>query len=249
MGKGSKEPDYPDPRQTAAAQSAANREAVREAALVNQIGINSPYGRQFYTGEIGTPERALNIELSPSGQRIQSAQQQLAELISGYGASDLGPSVTGRLSQEPGTAGDVFYELGESRLDPRYRRAEERLHSRLLGQGLPVSSRAYQTAMEEFGEQEEDAFRRLALESEARGFAEDRAQRSQAINELAALLQGAPAIGTPATMMPGQYNIAPPDIEGLTAGQYAADLGRYNRQAQQLGGLYNLIGSGAGLFL
>ncbi len=249
MGKGSKEPDYPDPRQTAQAQAQANAEAVREAARVNQIGIRSPFGRQYYTGQIGAPNRRLNIELTPGGERIRSSQEQLAEMISGYGAGTLGPMVTERLSEPTGTAGDVIYERGLNRLQPEYEETEQQLRSRLLGQGIPEGSRAYEQAMGQFERRRADAMENLALSSEIAGFGEDRAQRSQAINELAALLQGAPAIGSPATMMPGQYNIAPPDIAGLTMGQYSADLNRYNRDAQQLGGLYNLLGTGVGAYL
>ena len=147
----------PSPADTARAQGLANAEAVRESARVNQIGIESPYGRQFYTGELGrtgSDARILNIELTPGAERIRRAQEQLGGLLSQYGARELGPAALARLSQGPGTAADTFYERGAARLDPRYERAGETLRSRLIGQGLAPGSRAYQQAMDQFAEQE-----------------------------------------------------------------------------------------------
>ena len=241
--KGGSRPRAPDPAATAAAQAQANKEAVRESALVSQIGINSPWGRQFYTGQLGEPDRALNIELTPTGQETLGYQEQLANLISQYGAETLGPSVTERLGAGGSTAADALYERGLARLEPEYDEAEELLRSRLMSQGIPVGSRAYEQSMGRFGRQRADAMENLALSSEIGGFAEDRAQRSQAINELAALLQGAPAIGAPPTQLPAQYQIASPDIAGLTAADYAGRLNAYNTDAQRLGGLYGLAGT------
>ena len=250
MGKRSA-PRPPDPAATAAAQRESNREAVRESALVNQIGINSPYGRQFYTGTIGTPSRALNIELSPAGRNVLTNQEALAQALSGYGAGSLGPNVMNRLSEPDSTAvEDALYERGLSRMTPDFEETEERLHSRLLGQGVPIGSRAYEQAMGNLRRQRSDAIENLALSSTVQGAAENRAQRSQAINELSALLQGAPSIGMPTTQMPAQYQVAAPDIAGLTAANYAGRLNAYNTQAQQLGGLYGLAGTlGAGLLI
>lgn len=243
-------PKPPDVSQTAAAQSQANKEAVRESALVNQIGINSPGGRQFYTGEIGSPDRALNIELSPAGQEAYGQQEQLTSLLSGFGAEQLGPDVISRLmggtSQQ---VGDDIFARSMGRIQPGFDRAEETLNSRLLGQGIPVGSRAYEQAQRSLGEQQAFQESDLALGADLQGLGEDRAQRSQAINELSALLQGAPSIGSPATSSPGQYGVTPPNIEGLTAQNYAGQQAAYGTQAQGLGSLLNLGGTlgGAGI--
>ena len=252
--KGSKTPKAPDPWKTAQAQAAANKEAIRESAIVNQIGVNTPYGRQFYTGEVGQPDRTLNVELTPGGEEARGYQEELATLLSGYGAGELGPSVLDRLSSPDSSAVEnALYERGAGRFEPRFERQEERLHSRLVNQGVPPGSRAYEQAMEQFREQQDEAYENLALSSTVAGAGENRAQRSQAINELSALLQGAPAIGQPPAQMPGQYQIAPPDIAGLTSQQYAGDVSAYNAQqaraAQEMGGLYSLGGTAAALAL
>jgi len=248
MGKKSG-PKPPDPSDTAQAQAGVNREAVRESALMNQIAVNSPYGRQFYTGKIGTPGRTLNIEMTPGGERTRQSQEALAELISGYGAGALGPAVMERLSADPGAAGDAIYQRGLNRLEPQYDESQTLLESKLMSQGIPAGSRAWEQAMGQFGRQRSDAMENLALSSEIAGFSEDRAARSQAINELSALLQGAPAIGSPATTSPGQYGIAPPDISGLISQEYAGRVGQADREAQALGNVAGGLGQLASGFL
>lgn len=248
MGKKSG-PKPPDPQDTAQAQVGANREAVRESALMNQISVNSPYGRQYYTGGIGTPGRALNIELTPGGERTRQSQEALAELISGYGAGSLGPAVMDRLSAGPGAAGDAIYQRGLNRLEPQYDESQTLLESKLMSQGIPPGSRAWEQAMGQFGRQRSDAMENLALSSEIAGFSEDRASRSQAINELSALLQGAPAIGSPATTSPGQYGVAAPDISGLISQEYAGNMAQANREAQMLGNVSSGLGQLASGFL
>ena len=242
MGKPSA-PSPPDPQATAAAQGQASREAVEASARFNQIGVESPYGRQFYTGTLGEPDRTLNIELTPEGQRAMAAQQGITGDVAEFGQETLAPGVFERLSAGPGTAGDVFYERGMGRIAPGFERAQEQLESRLIGQGIAPGSRAWNQAQTQLAEQRDRAYTDLALGAEQFGFGEDRAQRSQSINELAALLRGAPAIGQPATTSPGQYGVQPPDIAGLTAANYAGRMNQYNTQAGQLGGLYNLGGT------
>lgn len=65
-------------------------------------------------------------------------------------------------------------------------------------------------------------------------------ERTQPMNELAALLQGSPAINGPAVGGPAQYQIAPGDIQGAIMNEYNQKAA--NQQAT-LGGLYNLGGA------
>ena len=77
-GGSSAAPAAPDPVATANAQAAANKEAVRESALVNQINQVTPYGTLKYTGEVGAPDRTATTTLSP-------AQQQMLDLTNQAG--------------------------------------------------------------------------------------------------------------------------------------------------------------------
>ena len=72
-------------------------------------------------------------------------------------------------------------------------------------------------------------------------------QRNQQINELAAMLQGAPAIQGPAPMSGGQVTVQPTDVTGAYGLAQAANQNAYNQQmAQQsaaMGGLTSLGGA------
>lgn len=74
-------------------------------------------------------------------------------------------------------------------------------------------------------------------------------ERGQPMNELAALLQGSPAIQTPQQQPIAATGAAAPDVAGANAMAYAGQQNAYNQQmAQQnaaLGGLFNLGGIGA----
>jgi len=76
FGGGSK-PSTPDPTQTAQAQAAINKEAVREQALHSQIGQQTPFGTIQYTGEIGSPERTMHTALDPADQGALDQGRQI----------------------------------------------------------------------------------------------------------------------------------------------------------------------------
>src|SRR5690606_19668276 len=80
------------------------------------------------------------------------------------------------------------------------------------------------------------------------GINETLTQRSQPLNELAALIQGAPAIGTPQFNTPAQYGVQPADVMGATAVNQQGRWNAYNAAQQQqnamLSGLFGLGGAG-----
>lgn len=67
MGKSAPSaPAPPDPVKTAAAQAEANKEAVREAALMNQITQVTPYGTLTYSGSYDAPGVAFGGGVAPA---------------------------------------------------------------------------------------------------------------------------------------------------------------------------------------
>jgi hypothetical protein len=251
MGGSSKgdTPEPPDPWETAEAQLSYNQRAAEMAARFNQMGVVSPYGSQYYTGEIGGPDRQLNIELSPAQQALLEQREGLSSDFLSAGAQLL-PGVLNRLGADydPGYE-NALYQRGLNRMRPEYERAEQRQHSRLLGQGMPIGSRGYGQEMDRQGQQYGDALENLSLSSQTAGLQEDRAQRNQAISELMGMLSGASipgASGSPATSMPGQAQVGAPNFGNLAQNQYMGEMANYNAQANQLGGLYQLAGMGLG---
>ncbi|WP_062235877.1 tail fiber domain-containing protein [Aureimonas sp. N4] len=78
MGKKS-QPQAPDPAQTIAAQSAANKDAVRESAKANAVDQYSPWGSTTYQKNAEGMPTSQTISLSDQGQRIYNGQQNIAE--------------------------------------------------------------------------------------------------------------------------------------------------------------------------
>lgn len=70
------------------------------------------------------------------------------------------------------------------------------------------------------------------------GINEKLLERTQPFNELAAIMQGSPAITAPQGANPAQYQVAPADIAGLIQNQYEAKAGN---QASKKGGSTDLI--------
>lgn len=159
------------------------------------------------------------------------------------------------------------YDRGLNLLQPEFDRQEDRLLSRLANQGIPMQTEAFDDAYQQFTAPRDQTLENLALSSvqagraeqsrlagmaqglRQQGISERLTQRSQPINELAALLQGAPAINNPQFAAPAQYNVAPADVAGAMQNQYMGQLSNYNQGQQQrqatMGGLFN-IGSSLG---
>lgn len=259
MGKksGGSQPAPPDPAATAAAQAGLNKEAILESARVNQMKRVTPWGTLTYSGEIGTPGRTETTTLTPEAQNIYNQQLSLASMLTGYGGQ-LAPQVANRIMTPPDLAG----RLGErqrieeglmARLDPYLARTEEARRTQLANQGITQGSEAWRAAQDDLARARNDAM--LATIGQAGGeYARDvgleSALRAQAINELSALTQGAPAIGTPQFGQPAQYQIAPGDYQGAANTAYGGQLNAYNQQLQArnaaMGGLFGLGGAVAG---
>jgi hypothetical protein len=279
---GGSQPTAPDPAATAAAQGQANKEAVRESALVNQIGTQGPWGKTYYTGEVGAPDRTQVTELSPESQAVYNSQQNIAQGLAGYGEQ-----LAGQVAQGPAeftldglpaapwegdrsdmisSLEDATYQRGYNLLQPEFERSRDSLETRLANQGITMGSDAYNTELSRFDDSKNRALTDLSLAAVNAGRAEDSrlfglgqsgrsqalgetlTERTQPMNELAAILQGSPALGAPQGVNPGQYGVQPGDIQGATNAAYQGAL--MNAQASQAAsqGLQNnLFGLGGTL--
>lgn len=256
-------PDVPDPYATGAAQSQANIDAILESAKINQMGLNLPGYNVNYTGEIGSPDRTMNLALAPD-------RQQLADILSGQylnmagglpGQPDWGaiPGIPGAddFGAEALRSEEAMYGALSSRLDPVMERNQRRLDTQLATQGIPIGSDAYNDVQGQFGRDRFD--QELALANQAimsgraeqgRLFGQGLATRQQGMSDvvtqnqlpysnLANLLAMDPRNQVQAPGQPA-YQVAPPDIAGLVAQNYATQAGQQNAM---LGGLAGLGGS------
>lgn len=271
-GGGGSAPSTPDPQATAQAQAAANKEAVRESAKVNQINQVTPYGSLTYTGDIGSPDRTATVALSPEQQQMLELQNQAGLQYGQIGNQQLG-AVSDRLSQpldysalgaapqaNEATRQNVADSL-YARLNPQLDRARQQREAQLATQGIPLGSQAYSSAQDDLARAENDA--RLATEAQAlnqmsqlygleqnarnQQINETIQQRQQPLNELAALYSGS-QVQSPNFINTPTQQVAPPDISGYTYG--SANLANQQYQAnmanaaQNRQGLYSLLGTG-----
>jgi len=274
---GGSAPAAPDPAATAAAQGQANKEAVRESAKVNQINQVGPYGNVTYTGDIGSPDRTQTTTLNPTAQAVLDGQQNVSRSLTDF-AQEYVPRVaegletpfnTADVGQAP-VANDAERQRIEDglmdRLNPRFEKDEAALQTRLANQGIGVGSEAYSDAYDDFNQAKTDA-RLSVIDRAGSEYARDYGlkqsaynqnlsdallNRTQGLNEVSALVQGAPALQSPPNVSPAQYQIAPGDFQGAAALKYQGDLNAYNQRVggaqSSMGGLFGLgsaLGSSA----
>jgi hypothetical protein len=260
--------------------------------MLSNPNIIGPLGTQTvtYQGDIPTVTQTLTPEAQATLQAQQQVDRRLAELgLQGVGTAErtlATPFQTGTgelntvfdlsgLPRAPVNAGTTAQEAIMARLEPQMQRSRAQLETQLANQGLARGGEAYNAAIREQQQQENDlrsqaALQGIGLDTQARQQAAaereaamsfENAARSQALQrELA--LRSVPLneiiglMGGSQIMMPqfGGYQptqVAPAPIFGAAqaAGQNAMQ--QYGIQQAglnaQTAGLGQLLGSAAGL--
>lgn len=213
MGK--KQPEAPDPKETASAQAAANRSTAITQQELNMVNQNNPWGSISYdqTGTrkhfdemsgkwVETPTFTQTTTLSPEQQSIfnqtQAAQGNLAGI-----AVDQSSKIRDLLNKpfefNNQDAANWAYDLGAQRLDPRFAQDEEKLRTTLKNKGIQEGSDAWNSEMSRMTQSKNDAYNQLMLNGRQSAFSEALAQRNQPLNEIIGLMSGS-QIQNPAQM-------------------------------------------------
>lgn len=274
-------PAPPDPTKTAQAQtdqSIGTSLANNAMGMVNQRG---PDGSLTYnqtgmqTINIGgktyqIPTYEAVTELSDAAQQrydtTNAAQQNMADVaktLSGQIMDSTGKPVSyADLPELAGSGGyqDRIKQIEDamySRLNPQMDRARATLETQLANRGIRPGSEAYDRAMRNLGETENDARMQVILGSgqeQSRLAGLDSATRAQLlqertsranepINRLAALLSNT-QVNTPQYQVYTPQGMATTDVAGLAqqnfANQQANYLAKLNAQNQMYGGLFSL---------
>lgn len=233
----------PSAKEITAAQTAANTQAATQSARLSAVDQFSPFGSTtFQRRRDGTP-MSQTVSLNPELQRVMNAQFGTAGL-----AAETGMNLAGQLPQnafslnDVGTGQDVrdaYYQEGLSLLQPEMDRQRSLLDIRLSERGLPVGSEIYGDEMNRYQRQNDQSLGSLARNAILAGGAEqDRlirnklTERTQGINEISALTQGAPALPTPSFAPTSAVNIQPANVAQA-----------YQMQAQNQQGLKGGLGS------
>lgn len=257
MGKS--QPQIPSVTETAAAQTGTNVStalAQQQLNAVNQVG---PGGSVTYdqsgtydytdpaTGQTySLPKLTQTTSLSPGSQQLYDTGQQINQNL-----ASLGLEQSGRLS---GLLGEPFsldndatesrlMELASKRLDPQLDRRRESEQTRLANQGIKLGSTAYDRAMEQVNQGENDARNQLLLTGRNQAVQEALLERNQPLNEIIGLSTGTQIAGPQAGGLP-QTGLPTTDVAGLTTQNYNQQMQQYMAQQQQnnslLGGLFGL---------
>lgn len=242
-------PEAPDPKETAQAQAAMNRETAITQHGLNATNQVTPYGNLTYsqigTWEDGTPRYQAEQTLSPEMQALYGKYSGIASNL-----GDIGNTLTTNVKDQYGQPFKLgneatearLFELGSKRLDPRFAQEEDQLRTRLMNQGLQPGTPAWEAEMRSFSEGKNDAFNQLALTGRAQAGNEMLTERNQGLNEMMALLSGTQVqnpnfVNTPNTPVSGV------DYAGLVNQNYQQQSDAYNAK---MGGLFNLAGTVAG---
>ena len=254
MGKSSPRP--PDPYATAAAQSSANKEAVRESASVNAVDQFAPWGSTTFTRSPDGVPTAQNIKLAPGQQQFFDLQTNIGNRLGGKAQGLAGP-----IPDKPFSLSDVpqgadvsnaLYNRRKAIIEPDLARSRNLLNTELSDRGIPLGSEISNNERDRFGRMQNEAYSNIANESILAGTAEEDRQlqrslleRAQPFNEVAAFLQGAPAMATPSFQSTPAYNIGAPDISGLIGNDYQNRLDRSNQRNQQFATGVSSVGKAA----
>ena len=211
----------------------------------NQTGSSAftdPYTGQTYQ----LPQYTATERLSAPAQAIydtrQGAEQNLATA-----ARNQSGNVVNSMSQpwNPDTAAIErrIFELGSSTLNPMFERQRGDLETRLSNQGIKLGSAAYDRALNEMGNTQNQAYNQLALQGRGQAFGELQSIRNQPLNELSALLSGS-QVSMPNYGVNTPSGIPTTDNAGLINANYGQQMQNWqtdrNSWDATVGGLFGL---------
>lgn len=252
-------PKTPSVTETAGAQTASNVSTAIANQQLNAINQQGPNGSVEYsqagtysftdpsTGKVyQLPKLTQTTTLSPGQQAIYDAmtgaQGNLANTAQTQSAR-----LDGLLSEPFSLDNDAtearLMELASKRLNPQLDRRREQEAVRLRGQGIMPGSTAYDQAMRQVNEGENDAVNQLLLTGRNQAVQEALLERSQPLNEIIGLASGT-QVQTPQAMAAPQTGMAGTDVAGITQNNFANQQAQYNSNLNQwnsgVGGLFGL---------
>lgn len=267
MGKSSPSPPpAPDYAGAATATAAGNLEATRAAAAANRVNQYTPYGSMVYNRDpnAATPDEGWSVTqtLSPEQQQILQRNQNLSTGLLGTAETGLGkvdellanPTIDeSRLAEMP-ISGMSVQDAIMSRLEPQIGRQREQLSANLANQGIPIGSEAYQNAMTDQGQQENDLMTQAALQgintglgARQQGIQEQAFLQDRPLNVVNALRTGSQVTMPQFTTVPQQATTTGPNYLGAAQSQGQWDQNLYNQSVgsnnAMMSGLFSLGGA------
>jgi len=267
MGKGGgSAPPPPDYAGAARETAAGNLDAARANIAANRVNQFTPYGSLEYTmsGEdkYGNPMWSATQKFSPEQQQLFDIQNQLSIGTGKLGQQGLGyvekmisqPFDTSQLPSLGINAGETYTDAYMRRLAPTMQQNRERLEQQLANQGVQLGSEAYDRAIRNFEQKQNDLMLGATTQgfdvgnrARASAFGELAYQRNEPINTLNAVRSGSQVTNPQFVNPASQAATAGPDLLGAAQAQGNAAMNAYNAQMASQNantqGLYSLGGS------
>jgi len=238
-------PQAPDPYQTAAAQTASNKQTGQTQQELNMVNQTNPFGSLTYsqagTNADGTPQYTASTTLTPQVQKLltgfqnlQRSQQGAAQTLLNSGAGALGGKP---LDLSYGGTAASLDALNRARLDPQWAQNTDIQESKLANQGITPGTPAYDNAMRVFNQGKNDAYNSANL-------ADYQAAANTATQQYMAPVQayGALASGTsptmPSFMNTPTVNVPGTNISGLIEDNYKQQSANANAANGQMAGIF-----------
>ena len=249
MGKSASAPPPPDYAGAARETAAGNLEAARANIAANRVNQYTPYGSLEYevSGEdkFGNPMWKATQSLAPAQQQLLDYQNKaslgLGELTGkglGYVSNMLETPFD--ISQLPSTGfnpSQTYQEAYMQRLAPQLQQGRDKLQQDLANRGIDIGSEAYDRAMMQQAQRENDLLlgattQGFGIGQQARqqGLQEQAYLRNEPLNTLNAVRTGAQVQGPNFVNPAMQANTAGADILGATQMGYNAQLAASNAQ-------------------
>jgi hypothetical protein len=266
LGPAPSAPAAPDYRAAAQETAAGNLDAARQATAANRVNQITPYGRLDYsiTGQdpYGNPTWTATQTLSPAQQQLLDYQNQTSLGLGRLAGQGLGyvenmlqtPFDVSKLPSTGFNPSQTYQEAYMQRLAPQLQQGREQLQQQLANKGIDIGSTAYDRAMMQQAQRENDLL--AAATTQGFGVGQQARQsalqeqaylRNEPLNTLSAVRTGAQVQGPQFVNSAQQATTAGPDILGAAGMQYNAAMGDFNaKQAAQANlnqGLFSLGGA------
>ena len=253
-------PKPPDPQETAAAQTGTNvSTAIANTMLgnVNQVGADGSTLDYDQTGSYSwtdpssgasydIPTFTATTSLSDDAQGIFDTNMQTQGNLADLGAQQsefLGGYLSDPFSYSPGEHESWAMGLYEDINGDQVARDRAAMEAQLANQGVVPGSEAYDAAMSNLLGGQQTARDRFMLDSYDTGLNTAMTERSQPINEIAALLSGG-QINMPQFAQNQPSGIPTTDFAGLTNANFNQQQQNHQQEMANynniMGGLFNL---------
>ena len=271
LGPAPSAPAPPDYTGMARETAQGNIDAARVATAANRVNQITPYGTLKYevTGAdpYGNPTWTATQALSPAQQQLLDYQNkasiglgQLADKGLGYVQNMLEtPFDVSKLPTTGFNPSQSYQDAYMQRLAPQMAQSKERLEQQLANQGIQLGSEAYDRAIRNFDQKQNDLLLGATTQgfdvgnrARAAAFGELAYQRNEPINTLSAVRTGSQVQGPQFVNSFNQATTAGPDLLAASQMGYNAQMGDFNakqRAQENLNqGLFNLAGAGMGKY-